>query len=66
MVAGFPFVMLLDQDRACHAQKRGGVREDTDVVGAAFDLFVDSLERVRGPDLPPVSLRECSEREEDF
>ena len=46
-VAGFPFVVLLDQDGASEAQQRGRVREHSDDVGAAFDLLVDPFQRVR-------------------
>ena len=61
-VAGFPLVVLLDQDRAGQAQQRGGVGEHTDDVGAAFDLLIDPFQRVRRSDLPPVPLRERRER----
>ena len=57
-VGAVPFVVLLDQDVPGEAQQRGGVRERADDVGAAFDLLVDPLEGVRGPDLTPVLLRE--------
>ena len=56
--------MLLDQDCPCEAQERGGVRERSDDIGAAFDLLVDPFQRVRGLNLPPVPLRERREREE--
>ena len=36
------------------AQQCGGVGERADDVGAAFDLFVDALQWVRGPDPTPV------------
>ena len=36
--------MLLDEDGAGEAAQCGRVGEDTDVVGAAFDLFVEALE----------------------
>jgi hypothetical protein len=62
-VAGFPSVVPLDQDRAGEAQKCGRVWEPINEVGAAFDLSLDSFQRVRRPDLPPVSLREAGERE---
>ena len=39
--AGFPLVMLLDQDRPGQAQQGRGVGEHADDVGATFDLFVD-------------------------
>ena len=48
--------MLLDQHGASEPEEGSGVREDADDVGAAFDLLVDPLERVRGPDLTPVAL----------
>jgi len=36
--------MLLDQDCSGQAQQGGGVGEDTDDVGAAFDFLVDPLD----------------------
>ena len=63
-VAGFPLVVLLDQDRASKPQERGGVGKDSDDVGAAFDLFIDPFQQVRGTDLSPVSLRKNGEGEE--
>ena len=39
------------------------VREEPHDAGAAFDLFVQPLEQVRGPDLPPVLLGKNHERE---
>jgi hypothetical protein len=42
------------QDGADEADDSGVVREDPDDAGAAFDLFVDPLQRIRRPDaLPP-------------
>ena len=41
-----PFVMLFSQDTADQAHHRGGVGKDADHVGAAFDLFVESLDSV--------------------
>jgi len=62
-VAGFPLVVLLDQDSAGEAEEGGRVREHADDVGAAFDLLVHPFQRVREPDLTPVSLRERREGE---
>ena len=42
----------------------GVVREDPDDAGAAFDLFVDPLERVGAPDLLPLRFREGGEGED--
>ena len=42
-----PLVVLLDQQHAGEADQRGVVGEDADDVGAAADLAVDALERVR-------------------
>ena len=39
-VAGFPLVVLLDENGSGKAQERGGVGEHADDVGAAFDLLV--------------------------
>lgn len=63
-VAGFLLVVLLDQDCSGEAQKRGGVREHSDDIGAAFEHPVDPFQRVRAPNLPPVPSRERREREE--
>ena len=46
--------MLLGEDRADESEDRVVVGEHADDVGAPFDLLVDPLERVRGPDLAPV------------
>ncbi len=59
-----PLVVLLDKNVPGQAQERGGVGESANDVGASFDLPVDTLERVRGPDLSPVLLRESAERED--
>ena len=58
-----PFVVLFDGDRAGEARQRGRVGEYPDDVGAAFDFFVDPLERVRGPDLAPILVGEGREGE---
>jgi hypothetical protein len=42
-VADLPFVVDLAEDRTGEAEQRGGVGEDTDDVGAAADLGVESL-----------------------
>jgi len=34
------------------------------VIGAAFDLFVDEFQRVSGPNLPPMPVRESGEGED--
>ena len=39
-----PFVVGLDQDRAGQAEQGGGVGEDADDVGAAFDFLVEPLD----------------------
>ena len=39
-----PLVVLLDEDGANEAEQCGRVGEDPDDVGAAFDLFVETLE----------------------
>jgi hypothetical protein len=56
--------VLLDQDRSGETQQRCGVREDADDIGSAFDLLIDPFERVRGPDLRPMPLREVREGED--
>lgn len=60
-VAGFPLVMLLDQDRSSEPEEGGGLGEHAYDVGAAFDLFVHSFQRVRGPDLAPMPLWKSGE-----
>ena len=62
--ADLPLVVGLDQDRAGQAEQRGGVGEDPDDVGAAFDFLVEPLERVGRPDLLPVRHREPGEGEQ--
>ena len=49
------------EDGADEAEDGGVVGEDADDVGAALDLFVDPLERVRRPDLAPVGVGEGGE-----
>ena len=49
---------------ADQAQQRGRVGKDPDDVGATFDFFVQSLQRVGRPDLLPVRDREVRERGE--
>jgi len=59
-----PLVVLFGEDGADEADDRGAVGEDADDVGAAADLFVEPLERVVAPELPPVLLREAGEGEQ--
>ena len=54
MGGGFPFVMLLDEHDSCEAEQCARVREHTNGIGPAFDLFVESFDWVRRPDLPTV------------
>jgi len=49
--------VLLDQDYAGKPPERSGVREDANDIGAAFDLFIDSFQRVRRADLSPMPVR---------
>jgi hypothetical protein len=51
-----PLVRLLEHQGADEADDGLIVREDADDVGAALDLLVDALERVRRRDLGPVLL----------
>ena len=46
-VVSFPFVVLLDQNRACEAQQVGWVREHAQYIGAACDRSVDAFQRIR-------------------
>jgi len=57
-VADLPLVMGFDQHRAGQPQQRLRVGEHPDNVGAALDLLVQSLQRVRRPDLLPMAGRE--------
>jgi hypothetical protein len=43
-VADLPFVVDLAEDRTGEPEQRGGVGEDTDDVGASFDLPVDTFD----------------------
>ena len=63
-VAGLPFVVYVGEDGADEADDGGVVGENADDAGAAFDFFVDPLQRIRGPDLLPVRLGERGERED--
>ena len=53
-----PFVVLLQHKCADEASDRGLVRENTDDICSALDLFVEAFKRIGGVYLPPVSLRE--------
>jgi hypothetical protein len=55
---------LLGVDGADETDDRDAVGEDADDVGAAADLFVQPLERVVAPQLPPVLLWEARESEQ--
>jgi hypothetical protein len=46
--------VLFSEDRADESEHCVVVGDDADDVGPPFDLLVDPLERVRGPDLAPV------------
>jgi hypothetical protein len=50
-IGDLPFVVGFDEHRAGQAQQGGGVGKDPDDVGAALDLFIESLEWVGAPDL---------------
>ena len=56
-----PLVVLLGEQRADEPDHGVVVGEDPDDVGAAADLLVDPLQRVRGPQLGPVLGREAVE-----
>src|SRR6516165_7278259 len=45
-VLQLPFIILLEQYRANQSNDGGLIGEDADDIGAAFDLFVEPLERV--------------------
>ena len=42
--AGFPLVVLLDEDGSCEAEQGCGVGEHADDVGAVFDFFVEAFD----------------------
>jgi hypothetical protein len=44
-LAGLPFVVGFDQDRAGEAEQGVGVGEDADDIGAALDLLVQPFQR---------------------
>jgi hypothetical protein len=60
----FMTVVLFDQHRAGEPDQARVVGEDADDVGAAADLAVDALERVRAAQLGPVLAREGVEAEQ--
>lgn len=53
--------MEIGEGRSGETEDCGRVREDLDDGGAAFDLPVQSFQRVRGLDLLPVLVREARE-----
>ena len=59
-----PLVILLEQQGTSEPQERGVVGKDPDDVGAAADLAVDPLERVRAAQLGPVVARKRVEGEQ--
>jgi len=59
-----PFVVLLDHDHRRQPDERAVVREDADDVGAAADLAVEPVKRVRGTELARVVGREGVEGEQ--
>jgi hypothetical protein len=63
-VADEPLVVLLDDDAGGEPDQGSVVGEDADDVGAAADLAVDPLERVRRAELRPVHQREGVEGEQ--
>ena len=63
-LADEPFVVLLDDEAGGETDQRAVVGEDADDVGAAADLAVDPLERVRRAELGPVVGREGVEGEQ--
>jgi hypothetical protein len=56
--------VLLREDCAGEANDRGPVRKDADDIGTSADFLVEPLERIVGPDLAPVRLREGAEGED--
>jgi len=55
-----PLVVLLEEDGADEAGDGCLVGEDADDLGAALDLAVEPLERVRRVELLPVLLGEAT------
>jgi hypothetical protein len=56
-------VVGLDREHRDQPDQRLVVGEDPDDVGAASDLAVEALQRVRRSDLGPVLAREREERQ---
>src|SRR6478735_6699394 len=63
-VGELPFVAEVVEDGADEADDAGLVGEDADDPGSSFDLSVDPLQRVGGPDLRPVAAGEGGEGED--
>ena len=59
-----PLVVLLDDHARSEPDQGAVVGEDADDVGAAADLAIDALQRVRGAQLRPVIGREAVEGEQ--
>ena len=65
VAAGFgPFVLLLGQDRSNEKACCRLVGEDAHHVGAPAYLLVQPLERIVGPQLPPMSHGEASDSQD--
>lgn len=60
-VEDLPFVVKFGQDGGGEPIEGSGVGEDLDDVGPPFDLPVQPLQRIGGPDLLPVGRREVRE-----
>src|SRR5690606_10753745 len=57
-------IVLLNQHMPGQPQQRFRIRERADDIRAPLDLFVESFEWVRGPDLLPMLWRELGKREQ--
>lgn len=59
-----PLVAVLDQQHAGEADQARVVGEDANDIGAAAELAVDALERVRASELAPVLARKRVEAQQ--
>lgn len=53
-----PLVVSFDDDRGRQSQERGRIGEDFHDAGSAFDLLVESFDRIVRPDLLPMGFGE--------
>jgi hypothetical protein len=61
-VGDLPLVMGLDEHAGGETEQGVIVGEDADDVGAPLNLFVESFQGIRAPDLAPMRFGEVGER----